>query len=147
MGKPVTPLVGCDVAVIDRDRRILLVRRTDNNLWAIPGGCQDLTETPKECAEREFQEETGYTVQVSRLLGTYSSRRYEYVHYPWKDNVFTHLLFSGEIVGGEAKSSEETSEISWFAESDLPALSDGHAPRVAFAFACFDDRELPPFFE
>lgn len=118
MPKPTTPLVGCDVFIIDTSNRVLLVCRRDNALWALPGGCQDLGETPAECARRECLEETGFAVRITRLLGVFSSRRYERVHYPWKQDEFTHLLFCGELVGGSATPSSETSEVAFFGEHD-----------------------------
>ena len=130
MPRPVTPFVGCDVFVTDARARVLLVRRQDNGFWALPGGCQDLGETPAGCARRECQEETGFEIVVGRLLGVFSSRCYEYVHYPWKDNEFTHLLFAGMIAGGRAAASAETLAVAFFDERGLPPLSDGHAPRV-----------------
>ena len=82
MPRPLTPFVGCDVFLPDPAGRVLLIRRRDNGFWALPGGCQDLGETPAECARRECREETGLEVQITRLLGVFSSKRYERVNYP-----------------------------------------------------------------
>ncbi len=147
MPKPVTPFVGCDVFVTDEVGRVLLIRRQDNGLWALPGGCQDLGETPAECACRECLEETGLTVRLVRLLGVFSSARYEYVHNPWKDNEFTHLLFQAEVIAGEPRLSPETTDVAYFSRDELPSLSDGHAPRLEHAFRVLADAMLPPFFE
>ena len=73
MPKPITPLVGCDTFVVNTRRQVCLIRRADNGLWALPGGYQELGETPMECAAREFLEETGLIIEVTRLLGVYSS--------------------------------------------------------------------------
>ena len=54
-----TPLVGGDAAVIDDKGRILLIQRTDNGKWAMPGGALDVGETPAEGVLRESLEETG----------------------------------------------------------------------------------------
>jgi ADP-ribose pyrophosphatase YjhB (NUDIX family) len=134
MPKPVTPLVGCDVFVLNEKSEVLLIQRADNGLWALPGGCHDLGETPKECAERECLEESGYIVQVTDLLGVYSSNRYEYVHYPWKENEFCHIFFRAKLVGGEAATSSESTRVAWFKESNLPEFSDGHEVRVRLGF-------------
>lgn len=147
MPRPVTPFVGCDVFVTDETGRVLLIRRHDNGLWAMPGGCQDLGETPAECASRECLEETGFVVRIERLLGVFSSACYEYVHYPWKDNEFTHLLFQGAITGGGARTSVESTEVAFFPPEALPPLSDGHLPRIEHAFRCLADSSIPPHFE
>ncbi len=147
MPKPITPFVGADVFVTDEDHRVLLIRRHDNGLWALPGGCQDLDESPADCALRECREETGYTIRLVRLLGVFSSTRYEYVHYPWKDNQFTHLLFHGSILSGEPRPSSETTEVAFFSLDALPPLSDGHGPRIDYALRALATPTLPPYFE
>ena len=147
MPKLITPFVGCDVFVTDDADRVLLIRRFDNGLWALPGGCQHLGDTPAECACRESNEETGMTVRLVRLLGVFSSARYEYLSYPWKDNEFTHLLFQAVIVAGQPRLSGETTEVAFFAQGTLPPLSDGHQPRLEYGFRVLADPTLPPFFE
>ena len=147
MPRPVTPFVGCDVFATDAQFRVLLVRRQDNGFWALPGGCQDLGETPAECARRECREETGFEIVIGRLLGVFSSQRYECVHYPWKDNEFTHLLFAGEITGGSATTSAETTAVAFFDERNLPPLSDGHAPRVLTGYRALREEGFTPYFE
>ena len=147
MPRPVTPFVGCDVFVVDAQSRVLLVRRQDNGFWALPGGCQDLGETPAECARRECREETGFEVSVSRLLGVFSSQRYEHVNYPWRDDEFTHLLFAGEITGGHAAACAETLAVAFFEECGLPPLSDGHAPRVLAGYRALRGEGSTPHFE
>jgi ADP-ribose pyrophosphatase YjhB (NUDIX family) len=147
MPKPVTPLVGCDVFVLNEKHEVLLIKRADNGLWALPGGCHDLGETPQECAERECKEESGYLVKVTDLLGVYSSNRYEYINYPWKENEFCHLLFKAELFGGRAEISFESTQIGWFSEENLPALSDGHDARISFGFKSSRELSIKPYFE
>jgi ADP-ribose pyrophosphatase YjhB (NUDIX family) len=147
MPKPVTPFVGCDVFVTDTEHRVLLIRRADNGLWALPGGAQDLHESAQQGAVRECKEETGYDVRVTHLLGVFSSTCYEYVHYPWKENQFTHLLFRAELIGGEPATSPESTEVKWFSMDSLPPLSDGHEPRISFGFNWLKNPHLPPYFE
>ena len=107
-----------------------------------PAGKLDSGESPLACAQREMQEETGYTVILVKLLGVFSSARYEYVHYPWKDNEFCHLLFHGTIKGGHRRLSDETIDIAFFAPDALPPLSDGHQPRLEHAFRALADSTL-----
>lgn len=147
MPKPITPFCGCDVFVNDASNRVLLIRRSDNGFWALPGGCQNLGETPQECAIRECREESGYSVQIKALLGVWSSMRYKYINYPWKENQFTHILFHAEIIGGAPSISDETTEIGWFRENELPALSDGHAPRIAYGFQHVFGKTEKTYFE
>lgn len=147
MPVPVTPLVGCDVFVLNNKNELLLIKRSDNGFWALPGGCHDLGESPRECAIRECLEESGLKVEIQELLGVFSSSKYEYVHYPWKDLEFCHILFRAKLIGGQESTSEETLEVKWFKRDSLPPLSDGHRERIAYAFKKFDNPNLPPYFE
>lgn len=58
-------------AVVDRDGSILLVRHQKPErapYWVLPGGRLEPGETIPECAVRELFEETGLTVQFSKVL-------------------------------------------------------------------------------
>lgn len=123
-----TPLTVVDTAVFDPDGRLLFVRRADDGLWALPGGACDVGETPAASAAREVWEETGYQVEITRLLGVFDSRlcgtrasRHLY-----------HLLFAAVPQSGEATPSAETPEVCWFELSDIPwsELSPGHSFRI-----------------
>lgn len=147
MPKPITPLVGCDIFILNEKSEVLLIQRSDNGLWALPGGCHDLNETPKRCAERECFEETGYTVEATSLLGVWSSNSYKWVHYPYKDNQFCHLVFNAKMIGGHIQKSSESLQVGWFVESNLPPLSDGFDFRIKFGFAKAKNPQLLPHFE
>lgn len=147
MPKPITPLVGTDVFVVDAESRVLLIKRSDNGYWVMPGGCQNLGETAAQCAVREVREESGFEVKLTRLLGIFSSQCYEYVNYPWKDNEFSHILFAGVIIGGEARTSHESLEVGFFPFTELPPLSDGHYPRIALGMEYLKNRSIDPVFE
>jgi len=145
--KPITPLVGCDVFVVNNKKEVLLIKRADNLRWSLPGGCHDLGETPAQCAIRECKEETGFDVRITELLGTWSSTSYEFIYYPYKDNEFCHLMFIAEVIGGESTKSSESLDVNWFSENDLPDLSDGHEIRIKFGFDWINKKITKPYFE
>lgn len=147
MPKPVTPFVGCDVFVLNQQKKVLLVKRSDTNLWALPGGGHDLGETPAKCAIRECFEETGYDIEIIRLLGVFSSNCYEYVYNPWKDNEYCHILFEGRVIGGYKRTSDETLEVGWFSQDEIPPLFDGHESRIRFGFGASTSEKFSPYFE
>lgn len=134
MTKIGTPLAGCDVFILDKDKNLLLIQRIDNNLWALPGGYQELGETPKECAIRECLEETGFNVEILDLIGVFSSLKYELKNYPLKDIEICHLFFLGKVIGGKETTSIESKNIKWFPKNALPQLSDGHDIRINFGW-------------
>jgi ADP-ribose pyrophosphatase YjhB (NUDIX family) len=147
MAKPITPLCGCDVFAVNDKNEVLLVQRSDNGFWCLPGGCHDLNETPKNCAARECLEESGYAVEITNLIGVYSSNCYPYINYPWKENQFCHLLFTANVIGGSAKTSSESLNVGWFAENQLPPLSDGHLPRIQHGYQWIKGLRTTAYFE
>jgi ADP-ribose pyrophosphatase YjhB (NUDIX family) len=70
---PNSIVVAVTVFVVDDLDRVLLIRRTDNGLWAIPGGAQDFGEYIAHTAVRETKEETGVDIEVTGLVGIYSN--------------------------------------------------------------------------
>jgi ADP-ribose pyrophosphatase YjhB (NUDIX family) len=147
MPKPMTPIVGADTFVANENAQVCLVRRSDNELWALPGGAQDLGETPEQCAVREFLEETGYKIELSGLIGVFSSILYKQTTNVNRGREVTHILFMGRITGGSPKTSEETTEIGWFSVDALPPLSDGHELRLRFGFDYLNNPSLAAHFE
>jgi ADP-ribose pyrophosphatase YjhB (NUDIX family) len=63
-------------AVLDEDGRLLLIHKTDNDLWALPGGGHEVGESISDTVVREVKEETGYDVEVTDLVGTYTNPRH-----------------------------------------------------------------------
>jgi 8-oxo-dGTP pyrophosphatase MutT (NUDIX family) len=70
--RPNSLVPACGVLATDEHGRILLQRRRDTGQWAIPMGKMELGETPRQCAIRETQEETGVLTEVTGILGVYS---------------------------------------------------------------------------
>ena len=61
--------------------RILMVRRTDGEGWAFPGGGIKDGEAPRECAWREFFEETGYRLRRRwQAFDAAGQRRRRFLH-------------------------------------------------------------------
>lgn len=67
----VTPNVGAEAGLFDDEGRVLLMKRTDDGTWSLPGGFVDPGESPAETAVRETREETGLDVRVTDLVGVY----------------------------------------------------------------------------
>jgi ADP-ribose pyrophosphatase YjhB (NUDIX family) len=65
-------VVAVTAAVRNNRGELLLIERTDNGLWALPDGAQDIGESVVQAAQREVQEETGLAVEITGLSGIYS---------------------------------------------------------------------------
>lgn len=140
-----TPLAVVDTAVIDPDGRVLLIRRRDDGLWAMPGGACDLGETPAAAAARETWEESGYQVEITRFLGVFDSR----LSGTQSGRHLYHQLFAAVPVAGEAKISNETSEVAWFFWEDVPwnELSPGHHRRLQFVMQWWMNPRVEAYFD
>ena len=114
-----TPKIDIRAAVFDRDR-ILLVKEREDGLWTLPGGWADVGDAPSCAAVREVKEESGYQIVVKKLAAVYD--RDKHGHPPMAFHVYK-LFFLGELCGGKAESSLETSAVDFFGENRLPPLS------------------------
>jgi ADP-ribose pyrophosphatase YjhB (NUDIX family) len=114
-----TPKVDVRAAVI-RDVRILLVQERADGHWCMPGGWADVGETPAEMVVREAWEESGFRVVARKLVGVFDANR---TGTPLSFYHAYKLVFLCEIVGGEARPSDETLAVDFFPFDDLPPLS------------------------
>jgi 8-oxo-dGTP pyrophosphatase MutT (NUDIX family) len=124
-----------DAAVFNRRGEILLIQRKDDQLWAMPGGAFEVGETPAAGACREAWEETGLAVEPLTLVGVYDSR-----FCGTRTNAHLYqFVFLCRLRDPDAQPdvSNETLDVGWYAEADLPPLSPGHALRIADAFRCW----------
>jgi len=81
----------------DRERQeLLLMQRSDNRCWGLPGGYVEPGESVTAAAEREVYEETGVRIAVGRLAGVYSDPARQVVEYPDGQRVqAVNLCFEG----------------------------------------------------
>jgi len=114
-----TPKIDVRAAVI-KDGKILLVQESTDNCWAMPGGWADVGDVPSEVASRECKEESGFDVKPIKVIGVYDANRVggklEFFH-------AFKIIFLCELLGGEARTSDETLDIKFFDFNKLPELS------------------------
>ena len=108
--------------VTDEAGRILLQRRVDNGMWALPGGAMNLGESLPECVVRETREETGLDVEVVGIVGTYSNPRHVFAYDDGEVRQEFSICFLARPVGGQLTVSEESTEVRWFEPSAVDAL-------------------------
>lgn len=68
----VSPAIGVDAAVFNPDGEILLIQRSDNATWAMPGGFAEIGQSLAESCLRELWEEAGLKGRVIRNLGIFN---------------------------------------------------------------------------
>jgi len=121
-----TPLSTVDAAVFDAAGRILLIRRHDDRLWAMPGGVCEIEETAAAAAVRELREETGVDAEPIALLGVWDGRRHR-SRSPL--HLYQHIFLCRHLAGVPTPSPEAT-EVGYFAPTALPPLSPNHQTRI-----------------
>lgn len=126
IGHDVLLLPSVTVLVFDEQRRVLLVRHFDRNVWVAPGGMVEVDESPAEAARREMQEETGCRVEISRILGVYGGPAFR-VRYRNGDEVaYVMTVFEARVVAGQARPDEkETLETGFFTYAEAQRLLTG----------------------
>jgi ADP-ribose pyrophosphatase YjhB (NUDIX family) len=108
--------------VVFREGKILLVRERIDGAWSLPGGWADIGYSPTEVAVKEVKEESGFDVQPAGLLAVLDKK---FHHHPPSVHHVYKIFIRCEIVGGEALSGVETSDVGFFGEHELPELSVG----------------------
>ena len=57
-----------NVVVVNDAGEVLMIRRSDNDNWAVPGGAIDLGESMVEAAVRETREESGIECRITGIV-------------------------------------------------------------------------------
>ncbi len=112
-----------NVIVVNDQGQILMIRRTDNGNWAVPGGAMDLGESISNTAVRETEEETGIACQITGLVGIYTNPRHV-IRYTRNDEVRQEfsVVFTAKPVGGELTASDESADPQWISAEAIHSL-------------------------
>jgi mutator protein MutT len=113
-------LPGCTLLALNKNNELLMMKRTDNHCWGVPGGMMEPGETPEETVIRETEEEIGVQPENLKLFGIYSGPALYYV-YPNGDQVFgVAIVYQCIDFFAEIQLNEEHSIYAYFALTDLP---------------------------
>jgi ADP-ribose pyrophosphatase YjhB (NUDIX family) len=119
-------------------RELLLMQRSDNAHWGLPGGYVERGESVAAAAAREVYEETGVRIAVGRLVGVYSDPGSMVIEYPDARRVHAiNLCFEALAVGeGAPTTPDEALASGYFALDALPEpLVPIHRVRIEDAAA------------
>jgi 8-oxo-dGTP pyrophosphatase MutT (NUDIX family) len=92
-----------NVVVTNSDSEVLLIRRSDNQNWAVPGGAIDLGESMVQAAVRETKEETG---------------------------VDCSIILTARATSGVPTPGDESTEVRWVPQADLGSYSMDRSMRL-----------------
>lgn len=132
---------GGSAIVANQEGRILLQRRTDNDLWALPGGTMEIGETLAEAVIREVREETGLDVVPSRIVGIYSDPRHVFAYADGEVRQEFSICLACQIVGGQLTTSEESSQVAFFAPEEIEWIS--MHPSIRLRIRDYLDQQAP----
>ena len=105
--------------VTDDEERILLIRRSDNDLWSIPGGAMEIGESISQTAVREVEEETGLEVQPLYVVGIYSNPHHVVEYSDGEVRQQFSICFACKVIGGEIRTSTESNEVRFFTHKEV----------------------------
>jgi 8-oxo-dGTP pyrophosphatase MutT (NUDIX family) len=128
--KPNSLVVAASAVVTDDEVRILLQRRRDNDLWALPGGGMEMTDSLPGTAVREVKEETGLDVEITGLVGTYTDPRHVIAYTDGEVRRQFNVCFTARVVGGRLAISEESTELRFVTAEELAELPMHHTQRL-----------------
>jgi 8-oxo-dGTP pyrophosphatase MutT (NUDIX family) len=116
-------VVAVTAFIQDAAGRLLMIRRTDNDLYAIPGGAQEVGETIVQTVVREVREETGITVNATGLIGVYSDPAHVIEFSDGEVRQEFSLCFRARPIEGELRTSSESKEVLWVEPAGLADLN------------------------
>ena len=120
--QPNSVVPSASAIVTDEQGRILLVKRRDNTLWALPGGGHDIGETIASTAVREVKEETGLDVEVTGLVGVYTNPHHVVAFTDGEVRQQFSLCFTTILLGGDLAIDHESTDIAWAHPDDILTL-------------------------
>jgi 8-oxo-dGTP pyrophosphatase MutT (NUDIX family) len=118
-----TSIVPSVTAIVPNDQgKLLLVHKTDNDLWALPGGAMDVGESMADTVVREVKEETGIDIAVTGVVGIYTNPNHVMAYDDGEVRQQCSICFTTRLLGGHLATSSETSEVAWVAPEWLDSL-------------------------
>ncbi|WP_433575583.1 NUDIX hydrolase [Nocardia brasiliensis] len=136
--------VAVSALVRDSAGRILMIHRTDNDRYSIPGGGQEVGETVAQAVVREVKEETGIDVEVTQLIGVFSDPAHVIAYDDGEVRQEYSICFHAKPISGELRTSSESKKVAWVEPEQLSSL-DVHPSIMTRIDRGLDDRSEPYF--
>jgi ADP-ribose pyrophosphatase YjhB (NUDIX family) len=120
-----------NVVVVNDAGEILMIRRTDNDNWAVPGGAVDLGESVAQAAVRETREESGIECEITGIVGIYSDPKHVilYTSNGEARQEFS-IVLTARPLSGQPTPSSESSEVRWVPMSEVRDYTMDQSMRI-----------------
>ena len=129
--------------VVNGSGELLMIHRTDNDLWAIPGGGHDVGESIADTVVREVEEETGIKVVVQGIVGLYTNPHHVMAYDDGEVRQQFSICFRARPVGGDLRTSSESKEVRWVPPTDLDKLNVHASVRLRIEHGLDTSRTAP----
>lgn len=141
---PTSLVVAVSAVVLDETGSILMIERTDSGLWSIPGGAVEPGETLSAALAREVYEETGYHIAITHLVGIFADPAHLIRYDDGEVRQEFSICFVATPTGGQARTSDESSQVAWIDRQRLSDLNIHPSIRRRIQTA-LDDQAKPYF--
>jgi ADP-ribose pyrophosphatase YjhB (NUDIX family) len=128
--KPSSLVPAVNVVGVNDAGAILLIRRTDNGNWAVPGGAVDHGESVTQAAVRETLEESGIECAITDIVGIYSDPKHVILYTSNGEAQELSIVLTARAVSGQPTPSSESSEVRWVPESELSGYTMDRSMRI-----------------
>ena len=128
--KPNSMVPAVTAVVANEAGEILLQRRADNGLWALPGGAVEFGESAGQSVVREVKEETGLDVEPTGIVGVYSDPNHVIEFSDGEVRQQFSVCFTARLIGGAPAPSDESTAVRFVAPAELDDLAMHPAQRL-----------------
>jgi ADP-ribose pyrophosphatase YjhB (NUDIX family) len=138
-------VVAVTAVVVSDQGELLLQKRTDNDLWGLPGGAMNIGESIGQAVIREVKEETSLDVEPTGVVGIYSDPGRIIAYANGEVRREFSICFTARIIGGQlAVGDQEATEVRFVKPSELDGLPMGKSTRLRIQH--FLERRATPCF-
>jgi ADP-ribose pyrophosphatase YjhB (NUDIX family) len=138
-------VVAVTAIVTNDDGDLVMQKRTDNDLWGLPGGAMNIGESIGQAVIREVFEETSLEVEPTGIVGIYSDPGHIIAYADGEVRQEFSICFTARIVDGQLTVGDtESTEVRFVKASELEQLSMGSSTRLRIQH--FLERRTAPYF-
>jgi ADP-ribose pyrophosphatase YjhB (NUDIX family) len=123
-----------NVVIENNAGEILMIQRSDNGNWAVPGGAIDIGESMSQAGVPETKEETGIDCEVLDIIGIYTDPKH-IIFYTSNGEARQEfsILLRARATGGVPTTSSESTKVRWVPRADISDLQMDRSMRRRIA--------------
>lgn len=122
--------------------KLLFVKRKDSGKWTLPGGVLEFGESLIQTAHREVKEETNLDINITEIVGTYSSPDVLIEYSDGEVRQEFTLVYLGTTKQTDVKIDHESRDFIWIDINDASSLpmAESQKQRIQDLIAYTDDK-------